>query len=249
MKALPSAYESYWAKGWVVVEDVFAHDRVDAVLEHAMQIGNRQVQDSPDVIVAVDRADDGERAPRKVTQPYLLDTFFHDFVLDPAFVELIGSLIGKLPLLATDQIFMKPPRFGTPKAYHQDNGYFLCDPGDEVITAWIALDDVDEENGCLRYIDGSHREGVLPHVPIPEAEHDLAPDAALIDLSRESPACVKKGGVVFHHSETLHSSRRNTSDRWRRAYATHWATADVTSESDVIDNAYFQRDDYPALVR
>lgn len=247
MKADQAAYDQYWDKGWCVVEGVFSHNRVDAVIEHAMQIGERQVEERPDNIGAVDRAENGELAPRKIMQPYLIDSFFHEFVLDSGFVELIGSLIGKPPLLASDQIFMKPPRFGTPKAYHQDNGYFLCDPGDEVVTAWIALDDVDEENGCLRYIDGSHRGGVLPHVPIEEGHHDLAPDPKLIDLSRESPARVKKGGVVFHHSEALHCSGRNESDRWRRAYATHWATADVTCESDVIANAYFRRDDYPAV--
>ena len=55
-------------------------------------------------------------------------------------------------------------------------------PGDEVITAWIALDDVDEENGCLRYINGSHRGGILPHVPIPGEPHNKAPVASDIDL-------------------------------------------------------------------
>ena len=240
-------YDEFWQKGWTVVKDVFSHDRVDAVIELAMQISYDAVQNEPDSQFKVDRSEDGDLAPRKIPQPFLEDAYFHGFVLDPGLMSLIEGLIGKPPLLVTDQVFMKPPRFGTAKAYHQDNAYFRCDPGGEVITVWIALDDVDEDNGCLRYIDGSHREGVLPHTTAPGVDHDLAPAPDLIDLKRESLACVKKGGVVFHHSETLHTSHRNESDRWRRAYATHWATADVTCESDAIDNAYFKRDDYPAV--
>lgn len=101
------------------------------------------------------------------------------------------------------------------------------------------MDDVDEENGCMRYIDGSHREPLVPHVPQPGNPFNLEPDPSLIDLSRESLAPVREGGVVFHHSMTLHGSHRKESDRWRRAYASHWVTENVKSGSEVLKNAYF----------
>ena len=90
----------------------------------------------------------------------------------------------------------------------------------------IALDDVDVSNGCLRYIDGSHRGPILPHEAVPGEPHNLTP-ADRIDRARQSLAPVGKGGVVFHHVQTLHGSARNESDRWRRAHATHWITAEV----------------------
>ena len=99
---------------------------------------------------------------------------------------------------------------------------------------------MDEENGCLRYIDGSHRQGILPHEPLPNEPYNKAPTPELIDLSRESIAPLKKGGVVLHHCQTLHTSHRNHSNRWRRGYATHWGTADVTSESSILDRPVFQ---------
>lgn len=247
MDIAQAAYDHFWEKGWTVVEGVFSHDKADTVVEQAMQAGYESVRSDPESNYTVDRSADGERAPRKISNPFLQSACFRDFVLDPDLMNLIGSLVGKPPLLVTDQIFMKPPRFGTAKTYHQDNAYFCCDPGGEVITAWIALDDVDEDNGCLRYIDGSHREGVLPHVQTPGIDHDLAPAPELIDLERESLACVRKGGVVFHHSETLHTSHRNESDRWRRAYATHWVSSDVTCDGELLDTAYFRGDDYPVL--
>ena len=90
--------------------------------------------------------------------------------------DLIRQLTKATPLLCSDQVFFKPPRHGSPKAYHQDNAYFLCHTDDLVITAWFAMDDVDEENGCLRYIDGSHLGPILPSQAIPGKEHDLTPD-------------------------------------------------------------------------
>jgi hypothetical protein len=55
---------------------------------------------------------------------------------------------------------------------------------------------------------------------------------------------------VLHHSHTLHSSHANTSNRWRRAYATHWVTANVESEVVTIERAYFNThaDQYQAIL-
>ena len=228
--------EHYREKGWVIVENVFTREECDRIGDLAHNY------------VSVTK----EGEPRKVYAPFTTDKAFADFALDDRLRRLLAMFLGgKAPLLATDQIFMKPPRHGSAKPYHQDNAYFLCTPADEVITAWIALDDVDEQNGCLRYIDGSHKGEILPHTPMPGEAHNMAPDESLIDLSKESLAEVGKGGVVFHHGTTLHTSHRNFSERWRRAYATHWVTADTTSKSPVVPRAYFNRADvdYPDSAR
>ena len=137
------------------------------------------------------------------------------------------------PLLFADQAFMKPPKLGSPKPYHQDNFYFECSPVDDVITCWVALDDATEENGCLRYIRASHRDGLLKHAPVPgdPNQSNLVPSMDDVDLSREVPAPVRKGGVILHHGLTLHASRENRSERWRRSYATHWASQRATTTS------------------
>lgn len=248
------AYNHYWENGWVVVEGVYSPDEVEDIAQIAIEVSDREMKSSLDsdeitekgVGYAVDRAEDGTIAPRKVEAPFLKESAFQSFVLDPRLSRIIKNLIGIEPVLVTDQIFMKPPRFGSAKPYHQDNYYFKCDPADHVITAWIAMDDVDESNGCLRYIEGSHKGPVLPHeTPDPDEPYNLVPPPELINLSQEALAEVKKGGVVFHHCKTLHTSHRNESDHWRRGYATHWASAQTTCEIDTIKNGYFQRDDFP----
>lgn len=232
-------YTHYWEKGWVVIEDVYAHDKVDRIVDLAMETGRKNMENQDNY--AADRSDDSqELAVRKVDKPFLEDPLFQDFALDKQLISVITQLLGAKPKLATDQIFMKPPRFGSAKPYHQDNAYFCLEPEDHVITAWIALDDVDVENGCMRYIDGSHSGPLFPHEPIPGQEHNKGPLPEHIDLARESLAPVRKGGVVFHHVRTLHTSHRNESDRWRRAYATHWVTDDVTSGNATLSDAYYK---------
>ena len=235
----PEIMQQYREKGWVVVDGVFGAEEIERIRDLAMEISMTELSGEHGAYLA-DSDADGKLAPRKVDHPYFKTAEFRRFVNDPRLQDLLREFLGGEPRLAEDQIFMKPPHFGSAKPYHQDNAYFKISPRDQVITAWIALDDVDESNGCLRYIDGSHLGEIVPHEPIPGEAFNLAPPEELIDLGKESLAIVKAGGVVFHHGQALHTSHRNESDRWRRAYATHWVGPDVTSESAILDGVYFK---------
>lgn len=243
MQLTQQQHDFYSEHGWLVVEDVFADSDAERVAELALRLSRDEAQkprsggqtDVTDYDVA------GVPVPRKLGHPFLADDQFRRFIFNGCLPSMVAQLLGKPSLLLVDQIFMKPPRIGSGKPWHQDNAYFRCSPADEVLTAWIALDDADESNGCLHYIDGSHLSALLKHEPLADEPHNKTPAAEKIDTQRTSCAAVRRGGVVFHHSQTLHASPPNESDRWRRAYATHWATADVTSDAGTIDNAYYNR--------
>lgn len=244
MEISQEVFDHYWEKGWAVVEGVYSPQEAEDLAQVALAVAESELatDQSP---YAADHAADGQVAPRKIAAPFTKHAAFRAFALDQRLTRLVAGLLGQAALLATDQIFMKPPRFGSAKPYHQDNFYFRLSPPDEALTAWIALDEVDAANGCLRYISGSHRGPVLPHTPVPGEPYNLVPDPALVDLRREVLAPVGKGGVIFHHSQVLHTSHRNESSRWRRGYATHWVTPRVTSANTTLDNAYYLREDYP----
>jgi ectoine hydroxylase-related dioxygenase (phytanoyl-CoA dioxygenase family) len=230
------------------VEGVFQPEEADRIAALALATAEKERAIAKPGYNLDASPDGAQQAPRKIDHVFPKHEGFRLCLLDDRLTRLVGSLLGAKPLLFSDQIFFKPPRYGSPKPYHQDNFYFRCHPDDQVITSWIALDDVDAANGCLRYIDGSHRGPILPHDPIPgEESYNSAPPPELIDLSKESLAPVRKGGVVFHHSRTLHTSHRNESDRWRRGYAAHWATANVTSDVDTLDNGYFKSTEFAHL--
>jgi ectoine hydroxylase-related dioxygenase (phytanoyl-CoA dioxygenase family) len=92
------------------------------------------------------------------------------------------------------------------------------------VTAWVALDDVDEENGCMRMVPGSHLWGnaieFLHSLPTFEAM-----PTAWQDHTVQVRSCpVRKGEVHFHHALTWHGSPANPSRRDRRAIALHFMT-------------------------
>lgn len=70
-----------------------------------------------------------------------------------ASILLHDEVIGK-----NIQYFNKPPKIGKPTPAHQDGYYFMLEPN-EAVTMWMALEPVDEENGCVRYVKGSHKKG------------------------------------------------------------------------------------------
>ena len=85
-----------------------------------------------------------------------VDSFFHDYTQHPKWMALAATLVGESAECESPEWFNKPPGLDHPTPPHQDNYYFNLKPPN-VVTIWLALDIVDDENGCLRYVTDSHR--------------------------------------------------------------------------------------------
>jgi phytanoyl-CoA hydroxylase len=148
------------------------------------------------------------------------DPFFRDYMQNPRWNELASALVGEPVHAQPSEWFNKPPASGSPTPPHQDNYYFNLKPPN-VVTIWMALDPVDDENGCLRYVRGSHIPGVRPHgrsaiLGFSQGIVDYGPD----DEEREVPIHLAPGDVVAHHGQTIHRADPNQSPtRNRRAFA------------------------------
>ncbi len=230
--------EHYWRKGWVAVPDVFSAEQVDDLARRAIQMSYAELLASEKPTYVVDVSTDGTMAPRKIEMPSLKDDLFHAFLFEGRLTSLVTSLLREAPVLIRDQLFMKPPEIGSAKPFHQDLAHFHCQPADGMLATWVALDDARRDNGCLRYIDGSHLGELLVHTVVPNAEYDLAPPAGAIDRSRESIVEVKKGSVILHHSKVLHTSGPNGTKTWRRAYSSHWVSPSVVVPEQIRTTMY-----------
>ena len=99
---------------------------------------------------------------------------------------------------------------------HQDMPYWPFEPY-ELVSAWIALDDSTIQNGCVRYVAGSHKLGMLPHAPSGVVGNSLGVmEDARVAVLEERPVEVRRGSVILHHSLTVHRSEANQSDKPRR---------------------------------
>ena len=161
---------------------------------------------------------------RKLDNPAYHRPIFQRLAKDPRLVSLIETIIGPGVTVYFSQIFFKPPEGGGPKPVHQDNYYFGPKDRDEMVTAWVALDDATVENGCLFFGEGTNLGPVIPHTSPPAEPFNLLIPEDVAVRQPMTPAPVPKGGVSFHHGNTYHQSGRNTSPRWRRAVAFHYGS-------------------------
>lgn len=107
--------------------------------------------------------DKGDRSTLKQLQQLgTHDPWFREQFEAGPFRRLAEQLLGGPVVPKNLQYFNKPPGVGKPTPPHQDGYYFKIEPC-EALTMWLALEPVDEETGCVRYLPGSHRAGMRPH--------------------------------------------------------------------------------------
>jgi len=149
-----------------------------------------------------------------------VDPYFRDYAKHPTWNAMAEALLGEPVEAQAPEWFNKPAGTDHPTPPHQDNYYFCLRPP-QVLTAWLALDRVDAENGGLIYVPGSHKRGLRPHdasslVGFSQSIADYGPD----DERVEQPVRLDVGDLIVHHGETIHRARPNRSPtRHRRAFA------------------------------
>ena len=161
---------------------------------------------------------------------------FHDVLWNPRFLVAASQLLGgKSVRFWHDQLFYKPAKKGGVVAWHQDYSYWTRTKPIEHLTCWCALDDSTKENGCLQYIAGSHRWGLLPK-PVIAGElqgiKDYLNEDQKLQFAQPRYAEVKAGEAIFHHPLTLHGSGENKSDKPRRAFVINAFADGVISDSN-----------------
>jgi phytanoyl-CoA hydroxylase len=154
-------------------------------------------------------------------------------VRSPVFAEAAAQLMGASELrIFHDQVQYKPAQKGGPTPWHQDSVYWPpLMPKHEQLTAWIALDDADIDNGCMSMVPASHRWGdQIRYLHARPKVFDADGFLRVFDEAFEGRpvhpryAPVPRGHVHFHHALCWHGSHENRSGRPRRAIAVHLMT-------------------------
>jgi len=144
--------------------------------------------------------------------------------------ELARRILGVPVGYVFDHAIYKPPHNKTPTSWHQDEGYNKQPIPLRSVHFWIPLQPVNIENGCMQFVPGSHREGLLPHHvvhlrPGGATTHSVGATIATnsFDASRAVACPLPLGGATAHHPLTLHYTGPNQSDGYRRAWIVHFA--------------------------
>ncbi|MGE0153535.1 MAG: phytanoyl-CoA dioxygenase family protein [Reyranellaceae bacterium] len=142
----------------------------------------------------------------------LLFKWVDELVHEPLLLDAVEDLIGPNLLLWSTEFFFKDPGDKRFVSWHQDDTYWHLEPAIEV-TAWIAVSDVPEQAGPVRFIKGSHTASRYKIVNQPDANNMLQSGQIAQGVNEEDAvsAVLKAGEASFHHTRTLHASRPNTS--------------------------------------
>ena len=136
---------------------------------------------------------------------------FHDAIWNPAFRMVASQLLGDRGVrFWHDQLFCKPAHHGGVVAWHQDYSYWTRTVEMQHLTCWCGLDDATEENGCLQYVPGSHRWGLLEKPDLAGSMDGLMGMLSEEQKAQFAPVAIslKAGYAAFHHRGAGDSKRR-----------------------------------------
>ncbi|HXE11793.1 MAG TPA: phytanoyl-CoA dioxygenase family protein [Bryobacteraceae bacterium] len=152
----------------------------------------------------------------------------YDILTDSRLVSRIKDLIGEDVVGWGSHFFCKMPGDGKRVSWHQDSSYWPLTPS-KAVTAWLAIDDADVENACMRYIPGSHTLGHLTYTLSETDESNVlnqtVPDAE--KLGKPFNVELKAGQISIHSDLLLHGSEANESSRRRCGLTLRYCPASV----------------------
>ncbi len=142
-------------------------------------------------------------------------SFFRELADRQEIFDLVAPLLNGVPVLGGVETFNKPARIGSGVPYHQDNAYFCRTPPD-MLTIWIAIDQVTAANGPIFFVKGSHHGGVLPTKPSGVRGNSIGLTApSEVPLADQFCGLLNPGDATIHHCNTIHHSAPNTTDASR----------------------------------
>ena len=154
--------------------------------------------------------------------------FLCDLISDRRLLDAVEDIIGSDILCWGSSFFQKEPRDPGFVSWHQDSTYYGLEPPD-TLTAWIAITDSNHESGCMKFIPGTHNQGIFHHEEFKEDTNLLSRCQTIIDVEedRAVPMLLRPGQFSFHKEDCVHGSAPNNSDDRRIGYSIHYVAPSI----------------------
>ena len=219
--------EQFQNQGYLTVPNLFSSDEVAFFKEHfeemrvAESIGPSQSLGDMQFM-----QDDPLLAYPRIMQPHRRDEASLQWLIDERLNSCMTAMLGTEPFAVQTMFYFKPPG-ARGQALHQDQYYLRVQPG-TCLAAWMAVDDCDIENGCLRVVPGSHD---WPVMCLEEADASQSFTDVTVPIPEGTPVesvPLKAGDLFFFNGQLVHGSLPNASaDRFRRAFIGHYIVGEA----------------------
>jgi len=157
----------------------------------------------------------------------------YDLLTEPRIVAHVKDLLGEDVVGWGSHYFCKMPHDGKRVSWHQDASFWPMTPS-KTVTVWLAIDDADVENACMRFVPGSQHFGHLTYHLSEQDENNVLNQTVANAEQFGQPVDdqLKAGEISMHSDLLLHGSEANNSDRRRCGLTLRYCAAEVRAHLD-----------------
>ena len=194
----PNQLKQYEEKGFVSPINIFSKNKANEIRKE---------------IELIEEKMPGELDKSGRYNAHLISPLLDEVTHDPKILNAIQSIIGKNILVCGTTLFIKNPNEKGFVSYHQDAKYIGLHPYNWV-TAWVAITDSNEHNGCMRMWSGSHKDNLKDHDQMFNEGNLLTRGQTInnVPTSETTPLILKAGQMSLHHPTVVHGSELNKSN-------------------------------------
>ncbi|MGI9450302.1 MAG: phytanoyl-CoA dioxygenase family protein [Geminicoccaceae bacterium] len=218
----------YNENGYLVVPNVLSGDEVrdlrqvtDDFVEAA-----RHVSAHNEIYDLEDSHSQAEPRVRRIKTPHAHHEAYARMVAHPNILNVLQKLWGPSIRFDVSKLNLKAAGYGAPVEWHQDWAFYPH-TNDDLAAVGIMIDDVDETNGPLMVIPGSHKCPILDHHMDGYFCGAIDPNCGDANFGEAVKLTGGAGSVTIHHARTIHGSATNTSGKPRRLLLHQYRAADA----------------------
>lgn len=178
-------------------------------------------------------ADDAEKLALVRSYPDRLIPSFDRLIRNPALIAAVQPILGPDLMVWSSSLFIKEANSPKIVSWHQDLTYWGLDDLDEM-TAWVALSPSNLDSGCMRFVPGSHKRQLVPHVDSFSDNNLLSRGqeiAVEVDDSHGVDVILETGQASLHHGHLFHASGPNRTDDRRIGSAIRYIKPSMKQET------------------
>jgi len=228
----------YEENGYIVKKKLVTKEDIEMYLQRFDDLCAGKAKAGPMMMIMRDVALKGvdKTKGKNITkmQGFHDDPILRKYTRNKAMLKCVEAITGPSMNSVHTMLINKPPDNGTNSSRHpphQDLWYFPFRPANKIVAAWTAMQKINDDNGCLYVVPGSHRRGILHDHTYPMTGgrvNKMYHQVKDFDLERANiqPLHMESGDTVFFHPLLYHGSGPNRSKGFRRAISCHYASED-----------------------
>jgi phytanoyl-CoA hydroxylase len=231
----------YRDNGYLVVPEVLSRAEVEALREvtDAFVERARALTSHDEIYDLEDSHSAAEPRVRRIKTPHRWDDTYRRMVDHPNILAVLQKLWGPSIRFDVSKLNLKAAGYGAPVEWHQDWAFYPH-TNDDLAAVGIMMDDVDDSNGPLLVIPGSHKGPIFDHHADGVFCGAMDPARGEVDYRTAVPLTGPAGSITIHHARTVHGSATNSSGRPRRLLLHQYRAADAWPLLGVPDYGAFR---------